>query len=126
MGTRYLKIAVIYLVIGALLGMGMGIAEDFALATVHSHLLLLGWASLALAGLVYHLHPAASSTRLARWHFWLHNLGLPVFMIGLALLLSGRAWALPVTIAGSTAALVGLVLFAANVLVHVESSSPAA
>jgi len=45
----------------------------------------LGWASLALAGLVYHFYPAASITRLARFHFWLHNIGLPLFMVGLVL-----------------------------------------
>jgi cbb3-type cytochrome oxidase subunit 1 len=46
---------------------------------VHAHVLLLGWASLALAGVVYHLYPAAAGTRLARWHFWLHNGGLALF-----------------------------------------------
>ena len=83
MGLRFLKIAVVYLLIGAFLGLGMGIAQNFALVPVHAHVLLLGWASLALAGLVYHLYPAASTTRLARVHFWLHNLGLPVFMVTL-------------------------------------------
>ena len=71
MGLRFLKIAVVYLLIGALLGLGMGIAQNFALIPVHAHLLLLGWASLALAGVVYHLYPAASTTRLARIHFWM-------------------------------------------------------
>jgi hypothetical protein len=45
----------------------------FILAPVHAHLLLLGWASLALAGIIYHLYPAAGTTRLARIHFWAHN-----------------------------------------------------
>ncbi|SFB04145.1 hypothetical protein SAMN04515620_11433 [Collimonas sp. OK607] len=45
MGIRFLKIAVIYLLIGALLGGYMGAAENFALAPVHAHLALLGWAS---------------------------------------------------------------------------------
>ncbi len=125
MGLQFLKIAVVYLVIGAGLGLAMGIAENFALAPVHAHLLLLGWASLALAGLVYHLYPGASATRLARLHFWLHNLGLPVFMVGLACVLTGRVWALPIAVGGAMTALVGLVLFAANVLVNVKSA-PAA
>lgn len=73
MGIRFLKIAVVYLVIGAALGLFMGITQKFVLAPVHAHLLLLGWASLALAGLVYHFYPVAGETRLARVHFWLHN-----------------------------------------------------
>jgi len=126
MGLRFLKIAVVYLVIGALLGLGMGIAQSFVLAPVHAHLLLLGWASLALAGVVYHLYPAAGATRLARLHFWMHNAGLPVFMLGLGLVLSGREWALPITVVGAVTVLLGLVLFAANVLVNIKSPAVAA
>jgi cbb3-type cytochrome oxidase subunit 1 len=126
MGLKFLKIAVVYLVIGASLGLAMGIAQSFALAPVHAHLLLLGWASLALAGIVYHLYPAAATTLLARAHFWLHNVGLPVFMIGLACLLTGREWALPIAVGGAITALVALALFAANVLVNVKSAQAAA
>jgi cbb3-type cytochrome oxidase subunit 1 len=120
MGLKFLKIAVIYLFIGALLGLGMGIAQNFALVPVHAHLLLLGWASLALAGLVYHLYPVASTTRLARIHFWLHNLGLPVFMVSLGLLLTGREALVPVVVVSASAVLIGLAIFATNVLVNIK------
>ena len=126
MGLRFLKIAVVYLVIGALLGFTMGITQKFVLVPVHAHVLLLGWASLALAGLVYHLYPAASTTRLARFHFWLHNIGLPLFMVGLGFLLTGNESMLPLVIVSSIAVIVGLVLFAANVLLNIKSPLPAA
>lgn len=119
---RFLKIAVIYLVIGAVVGLVMGINQNFALAPVHAHLALLGWASLALAGLIYHLYPAASTTLLARFHFWLHNLGLPVFMVALGFLLTGSESAAPVVAIGASVVLLGLVLFAANVLLNVNST----
>jgi cbb3-type cytochrome oxidase subunit 1 len=127
MGLRFLKIAVVYLFLGATLGLGMGISQQFALAPVHAHLLLLGWASLALAGIVYHLYPAAATTRLARTHFWLHNIGLPIFMVGLALVLtgSGGGAAIPITAGGATIALVGLGLFALNVLINAKAASAA-
>ena len=121
MELRFLKVAVIYLVIGATLGLGMGISGKFTLTPVHAHLLLLGWASLAIAGLVYHWYPAAALTRLARAHFWLHNIGLPGFMIGLALLLTGNPWAMPLAAGSATLVLVGLALFAANVLINVKA-----
>jgi len=120
MGLRFLKIAVVYLALGATLGLGMGISQQFTLAPVHAHLLLLGWASLALAGTIYHLYPGAAATRLARVHFWMHNLGLPAFMAGLALVLSQHAWALPLTVVGAVTVLLGLFVFAANVLVHAK------
>ncbi len=113
MGVRFLRIAVVYLVAGACLGLAMGLKENFVLAPVHAHLLLLGWASLALAGIIYHLHPGAATTRLASVHFWLHNLGLPVFMLGLGLLLTGND--VPVLLpAGAFAVLLGFVCFAIN------------
>ena len=120
MGLRFLRIAVVYLFIGALLGLFMGITQKFVLAPVHAHLLLLGWASLALAGLVYHLYPGAASTRLAHVHFWLHNLGLPVFMVGLGMLLTGSESAGPIVAASASVVLIGLGTFATNVLVNVK------
>lgn len=121
MGLRILKIAVVYLVIGALLGLFMGITQQFVLAPVHAHLLLLGWASLALAGLIYHLYPAAASTRLAHTHFWLHNLALPPFMVGLGMLLTGNESAGAVVAASASVVLIGLAVFAANVLVNAKA-----
>src|SRR5206468_8617593 len=126
MGLRFLKIAVVYLVMGTLLGFTMGLTQKFVLVPVHAHVLLLGWASLALAGLVYHFYPAASTTRLARFHFWLHNIGLPLFMVGLGFLLTGNESAFLLVLVSATAVIVGLVLFAANVLFNIKVPSPAA
>jgi hypothetical protein len=120
MAVTFIRIAVIYLVVGATLGIIMGIKGDFALAPVHAHLNLLGFATLAIAGLVYRAFPAAATTRLARVHFWLHNLGLPVFMIGLGIMLSGHAAWLPVVIVGSLTVLVALFVLAANVWMSVR------
>jgi cbb3-type cytochrome oxidase subunit 1 len=121
MSTRFLKIAVIYLLLGALLGAYMGATENFALAPVHAHVALLGWASLALAGVIYHLHPNAALTRLARLHFWLHNIGLPFFMVGLGRVLTGHAAALPMVSVSAGVVVVGLAAFTANVLMNVRA-----
>src|SRR5882724_1569444 len=90
MAARFLKIAVIYLAIGVIGGIVMGFSHQFQYAPVHAHLGLLGWASLALAGLIYHLYPAAARTRLARFHFWTHNLGLPLFTVGMFFRIAGH------------------------------------
>jgi hypothetical protein len=123
MELRFVKISLVYLVVGAALGLVMGISGEFRLASVHTHLLLLGWASLALAGLVYHWYPQAAATRLARIHFWLHNIGLPVFMVALALLLTGNGWATPVVGAAGAAVTLGLLAFAANVFVNIRATA---
>ncbi|MGE5336449.1 MAG: cytochrome-c oxidase [Gemmatimonadota bacterium] len=122
MGLRFIKIAVVYLLIGVTLGLIMGIRQDFTLVPVHAHLNLLGWATLALAGIVYHLYPAAATTRLAHIHFWVHNLALPVFMIGLAVMLSGKPSLMPLVAAAATTTLGGLVLFVVNVLLNAKAT----
>lgn len=114
MANRFLKLAALYLVLGVTLGLAMGMSQKFTLAPVHAHLGLLGWVSMALAGLIYLHHPAAAQTKLAAAHFWLHNLALPPFMAGLALVLMGEMWAGPLLGIGSAAVWLGLVLFAVN------------
>ena len=123
MGLRFLQIAVVYLVVGATLGLYMGLSQVFVYAPVHAHLLLLGWASMALAGIVYHLYPAAATTTLARVHFWAHNLLLPVFMVALALLLTGNAGAGPVVGIVAVLMLAALACFAANVLLYAKPAA---
>jgi hypothetical protein len=118
MGLRFLKIAVVYLFVGAALGLIMGISQQFTLAPVHARLLLLGWATFALAGLVYHFYPAASATLLARIHFWLHNLGLPVFMVALGMLLTGHESAGPIVGISASVVMIGLTAFVLNVLLN--------
>jgi hypothetical protein len=127
MATRFIKIAVLYLVLGVSLGLYMGMTTKFTLTPVHAHLNLLGWASLALCGLVYHAYPAAAETRLARIHFWLHNLGLPPLLIALALMLSGNAALEPVVGILSMVVALGILLFVVNVWLAVQPAAvPAA
>ena len=116
MSERFIHIAVIYLVVGATLGLGMGITQKFMLQAVHAHLLLAGWLTLAMVGAIYKLYPAAGTTKLATAHFWLHNVGLPIFMGGLtAMLLTGDQGLTPVIAGGALLVLIGFYCFAVNV-----------
>lgn len=127
MAIRFLRIAVLYLVVGVSMGLYMGISQTFTLHPVHAHLNLLGWASLALCGLVYAAFPAAAETRLAKIHFWLHNLGLPPLMLALALLLSGNAAMEPAVGIFSIVVALGILMFVVNVWVSVRPApAPAA
>lgn len=122
MGVKLIKISVVYFVIGVLIGMYMSIAEKFTFSSVHVHINLLGWMSLALAGLIYVAFPSAAETTLAKLHFWLHNIGLPVMMIALALLISGVAWAHIFVAIGGVLVVLGIILFAINIFKNVKSS----
>lgn len=114
-GIRLLQIASVYLVIGLGMGLAMAMSSNFGLTSVHAHILLLGWATMALAGMVYLLMPGCSQSRLAKLHFWGHNLGLPVMMVGLALFLHGVKSAETVVALSSIVVLISLVIFTVNV-----------
>ena len=114
--NRLLKIAVVYFMAGSSLGLLMGMTQDFREVPVHAHLNLLGWASLGLISFLYRVHPSLAQTYLAKLHFWLHNLGLPVAMAGLFFLLRGESFARPIVGVGSISVAVGIACFVANVM----------
>ncbi|MEH7116339.1 cytochrome-c oxidase [Neobacillus vireti] len=120
MAVKLIKISVVYFVIGVLIGMYMSMTEDFDFKAVHVHIILLGWMSMALAGLIYVGFPKAAETTLAKVHFWIHNISLPIMMIGLALLISGVENAGPAVAVGGTLMVIGIIVFAINILKNVK------
>lgn len=114
MGRWLFRIATLYLLAGVALGMFMAATHNHAEVPVHAHMNLLGFATLALAGLWYRLQPDAADTLLAKAHFILHNVGLPVMSAGLYFLLQGNAAAEPAVAAGSTAVVAGILCFVLN------------
>jgi len=110
----FLLLATLLLLAGAALGIGMGASEDFQLTPVHAHLNLVGWASLAVFGLVYRAYPMLAERRLALFHFIFSATSavlLPIG-IGLAVLRSQSGLA----IAASLLWVVGVLLFLLQLL----------
>ena len=64
----WILLAVIYLIVGVAFGIVMGATEKLQYAPVHAHINLLGWATMALAGLVYERFPKAGGSRLGVIH----------------------------------------------------------
>jgi hypothetical protein len=117
---RFLHTAVAFFVVGVALGMYMGITHDFRFTHVHVHINLLGWVALGLAGLIYTAHPHLQQGWLAHSHYWLHTVGLVVFMGGFAWgSASGEMVVLPVA-TGATLAALGVLLFAVNVFTRLR------
>ena len=105
----FLLLATLLLLAGAALGISMGASENFQLTPVHAHLNLVGWASLAVFGLVYRAYPMLAERRLALFHFIFSATSavlLPIG-IGLAVLRSQSGLA----IAASLLWVVGVLLF---------------
>jgi cbb3-type cytochrome oxidase subunit 1 len=120
MGKMYLKIATVYFTLGVLMGIMMGIIQDFRFASIHAHTNLLGWVSMALFGLIYHFYPKAANSKLAKTQFWLHNIGFPVMTLAIVFeVITGSLASLPLAIAGSIAVVLGVILFMINIFKYV-------
>jgi hypothetical protein len=114
MGNRFLRLAVVYVLLGVGLGIVMAARHNYTLTPVHAHLNLLGWASMALFGLWYRSAPAAAETRLAKIHFWMHNIALPIQMVTLAMVVGGNNSVEPVLALVSIVIGIGFGCFAVN------------
>src|SRR5215475_7574546 len=105
--------ALVYGIIGLLLGNVMGASADHSQLVTHAHIMLIGWVSFAIFGFFYHQFTERSATLLARVHFWLAQASYIVLVIGLYLIFSGETGAgEPMAAVGSVGYLLSMVLFA--------------
>jgi len=119
MSARFLKIAVFYLVLGIGLGIFMAATHQFENRAVHTHINLAGWASLAIMAFAYRVFPMLERSKLASAHFWLHNLGLPVMVLGIFGIYNGQPQiGEAMASIGSTVVALGILAFATNVWRH--------
>jgi len=118
----FLLLATLCLTAGVSLGIWMGIAHDFALAPVHAHLNLLGWASLALFGLAYRAWPVMAASPLALVHFCLSAPAAVLFPAGIWFAIARHQPGL--AIAAALLWLAGVLVFLAG-LVRVLLREPA-
>ena len=81
----FILIGLLYASFGFAFGIWVGINQRFDQAHLHAHINLIGWASMALFGLIYRAFPALAESRLAAVHFILFNIGAVVFLVGIPL-----------------------------------------
>ena len=106
----YVAIALLWAVAGMLLGLYMGIAEDHTLLTVHVAMMLSGFVTLALYGVLYRLWPAMKKSPLALAQFWISAISVAVLIIGSYFLVTRGS--IPLAAIGSIAMIVGAALMA--------------
>lgn len=124
MAKTMLRMAVLYALLGIGIGIVMAAQHDFTNKSVHVHVNLVGWVSMALMGLVYQAFPVMARSALAKAHFWLHNLGLPMMIVGIYAVMHRWTMAEPIVGTGSVIVALGFVAFAINVWRH--AGEPAA
>ena len=78
----YVAIALLWAIAGMLLGLYMGIAADNKLLVMHVAMMLTGFVTLAIYGMLYRLWPALKESPLARIQFWIAVLSAAGIIVG--------------------------------------------
>jgi hypothetical protein len=116
MSNIFLRLSVLFVVLGVSLGYWMGATHNFTVSPVHAHINLLGWVSMFLYGLFYRVVPEAAVGLLPKLHLALAAIGLPVMMVGLTIQLlavpSLMAFVPPMMIVGPTLVVLGMLAWA--------------
>lgn len=118
---RFIRASLAWLGVGVLIGVSMAFWPNEALVyrTAHIHANLLGFVSMMIFGVAYHVMPRFTGNPLhsrtqARVHLWVANIGLALLVAGWI----GRVWfAGPAVIGlrlGAAASAVGAFLFIHN------------
>ena len=110
--SLFFRTAVLLALAGMLLGIFMGIHQDFRLAHFHAHWNLLGWVAFFIYGAFYALAPGAREGWLPKLHYVLSILGLAIFMIGLYGIAMGTETMVVFAVVGSLTVVAGFLVFA--------------
>ena len=104
--------AIVYGMLGMLLGIAMAIAHDHGELPTHAHIMVVGWLSFAVFGFFYTLLGNAVPLRLALTHFWLAQISLAVLVVGLGLYYADYTQFEPLAAIGSIGYAVSFFVFA--------------
>lgn len=96
---------------GMIWGIVMAISNDHSAMPAHAHLNLLGWVSLFLFGVFYHLHPAVDRRLAALAQVGIWAVATIVLSIGVALIHTGHAVGEPIAAISSLVVLADMLLF---------------
>jgi FtsH-binding integral membrane protein len=103
--------ATLLAIVGMVWGIVMAASGDHSAMPAHAHLNLLGWVSLFLFGIFYHLHPAVDQSRAAIVQVAVWIAATVVLTIGVALIYAGREIGEAIATAGAVVVLADMLLF---------------
>lgn len=115
---RFMRLSVLFGLIGIGIGIYMGSSEDHALRPAHVHVNLLGWVSCALYALVYRAVPRMANDTLAGWQLAFAAGGLIAMVLVFPLHLYGYEWVSPIVPVAFLMSAAGMVLFTVLVFKH--------
>jgi hypothetical protein len=85
----FIAIGLLYLGVGVFLGSHMGKSMDYAQMPTHAHIVLVGWVSMAVIGLIYKAWPAMMKGWLPWVQFLLYQAGTLALIVFLYIIYGG-------------------------------------
>jgi cbb3-type cytochrome oxidase subunit 1 len=114
----FLKASLAWLLLGVTLGVAMAAQPMWAVyRTAHMHMLLLGFVTMMIYGVAYHVIPRFAGVplhgrRAATWHWYAANAGLALMIAGFAMRAAGMPFATATLAAGGVLSAAGAYTFA--------------
>ena len=118
----FLRASLAWLALGVTLGVAMAVHPAWTIyRPAHEHMNLLGFVTIMIYGVAYHVIPRFSGRalkypKLAIWHFWVANAGLALMVLGFIVRVHAE-WVTAGTVSlafGGTLAALGAYAFAFN------------
>ncbi len=122
-GKAFFVSALVYGVLGMLLGLQMAMSNNHGQMPTHAHIMVIGWLSFAVFGLFYAAHANAAPRLLALLHFWLAQLSLAALSVGLYLIYSGQKQYEPIAAVSSLGYAASFLVFAVVALSSMRGRS---
>lgn len=114
----FMKASLSWLAMGVTLGVAMAATPSWLVyRPAHLHMLVLGFVTMMIYGVAYHVIPRFSGhplhgRRAATWHWWCSNAGLLLMTTGFALRPHGVPVAVSILVTGGILAAAGAYIFA--------------
>ena len=127
----FLKASVAWLTLGVSLGVAMAARPAWTVhRPAHMHMVLLGFVTMMIYGVAYHVIPRFSGHALhgrqaAAWHWWVSNIGLALMVCGFVLRGTGHLSGTPVLATGGVLSALGAYTFAYVVWRTIDGSAAA-
>lgn len=109
----FFTMAVLYGLLGILLGLQMAMSHDHGQLPTHAHIMVIGWLSFAVFGFFYHLFGKSVSRLMALAHFWTAQISFAGLVAGLWIFYSGETQLEPVAAISALAYAASFFIFAA-------------
>ncbi|GEK33264.1 hypothetical protein [Kurthia sibirica] len=118
----WVKISMIYFLVGLTFGVYMHLTIQLQWKATHAHILVVGWLTTVVIGLIYARYEEAATHLLARLSFWFYHIGLPFLLLGMYSIYSKplRPYMRIFVDGGGTVFIIGILLVTVNLFMHAK------